>query len=183
MTVCFSYRLSCKMMWTLAPVRFELREHMIKLDWWTEGYIILYNILQKAFSIFLANHYLFAEFDSAELLWAIGASTQICLCALLSQHMRSQCQQSSAGGSATEPAPQGWCGQLCPASSRRKAVSAQQRELKAAAGESHARFLRFYANWKRLGRSVKISVLADTLCGTIIYINIPNTWGLAYLCI
>lgn len=44
-------------------------------------------------------------------------------------------------------------------------MSYQQWDLKASeGGKSHARFLRFYANCLRLGRSVKISVLADTVC-------------------
>lgn len=44
-------------------------------------------------------------------------------------------------------------------------MSSQQCELKALeAGESQARCLRFYAQCLRLNGSVKIYVLADTLC-------------------
>lgn len=44
-------------------------------------------------------------------------------------------------------------------------MSSQQCEWKSSeAGESQARYLRFYAQCLRLDRSVKIYVLADTLC-------------------
>lgn len=93
----------------------------------------------------------------------------------------SRVQQVTA---ATEPALHGWCEDLCPAwsQSRRKAVSSQQCELKASeAGESHARFLRFYANCLRLGRSVKILMPADTLCLHLrlrIFMYMPKKWKL-----
>lgn len=108
------------------------------------------------------------EFDSVEFLWAMGAASQgqdLCLCAPFNPDR--EVPSVPRAQQVTEPALHRWWEELCPAwsQSRRKAVSSQQCELKASeAGESHARFLRFYANCLRLGRSVEISVLADTFC-------------------
>lgn len=89
----------------------------------------------------------------------------LCLCAPFNP--AHEIPSATRAQQVTEPALHSWWEELCPAwsQSRRKALSSQQRELEALeAGESHARFLRFYANCWRLGRSVKISELADTLC-------------------